>query len=104
MRAKGNNYGLYQTLNQNIPRQDLKAPQKTHILEKILNLSSRETEAIVMLVCEHARIHEDFVYDPKDITLPYGGSFDKKTATFDLKKMPITLRWIIFKFLEIVEK
>ena len=104
MRTKGNNYGLYQTLNKNIPKQDLKAAQKTHILEKIITLSPRETEAVVMLVCEHARIQEDFIYDPEDIALPYDGSFDKKTATFDLKKMPIPLRWIIWKFLEIVEK
>ncbi len=97
MKTQGNSYGLYQTLNQNIPKQDLKAAQKTHILEKINSLSRRETEAVVMLVCEHARIHEDFVYDPENITLPYEGSFDKKTATFDL-------RWIISRFLEIVEK
>ena len=83
---------------------DLKAAQKTHILEKIVTLSSRETEAVVMLVCEHARIHEDFVYDLEDVTLPYEGSYDKKTVTFDFKKMPISLRWIILRFLEIVEK
>nr|QBK85525.1 MAG: BET bromodomain protein [Marseillevirus LCMAC101] len=104
MGTKGNNYGLYQTLNQNISKKDLKSVQKTYILEKITTLSSRETEAVVMLVCEHARIQEDFVYDPEDITLPYGGSFDKKTVTFDLKKMPISLRWIILRFLEIVKK
>ena len=104
MGTKGNNYGLYQTLNQNIPKKDLKAAQKTYILEKIISLSQTETEAIVMLVCEHARIQEDFVYDSEDVTLPYDGSFDKKTVTFDLKNMPISLRWIILRFLEIVKK
>ena len=104
MGTKGNNYGLYQTLSQNTPKKDLKSDQKAHILEKILNLSSRESEAIVMLVCEHARTHDDFIYDPKNVTLPYGSSFDKRTATFDLKEMPISLRWILLRFLEIVEK
>jgi hypothetical protein len=101
---KKGNYGLYQTLNKNLPKQDLKAAQKSHIIERISNLKERETEAIIMLVCEHARIQENFSYDPENIILPYEGSFDKKTVTFDLKKMPIPLRWIIFKFLEIVEK
>jgi len=104
MGTKGNNYGLYQTLNQNIPKKDLKSSQKAHVLEKITNLSSRENEAIVMLIYEHARVHEDIIYNPEDVTLPYGGSFDKKTVTFDFKKMPISLRWIILKFLDIVEK
>ena len=101
---KKGNYGLYQTLNKNIPKQDLKAAQKSHVIEKMSDLSVRESEAIVMLVCEHAHIHENFMYDPEDITLPYEGSFDKKTVTFDLKKMPISLRWIISRFLEIVDK
>lgn len=101
---KKGNYGLYQTLNKNLPKQDLKAAQKSHIIERISNLTERESEAVVMLVCEHVRIHENFSYDPENIILPYESSFDKNTVTFDLKKMPIPLRWIIFKFLEIVEK
>ena len=104
MSSKIVSYGLYQTLNKNIPRKDITSTQKTLILEKLNKLTIDQIEAVVMLVCEHGRVHNDFDYDPENVNLPYEGVHSKNSVTFDLKKIPIPLRWILLKFIEVINK
>lgn len=104
MNTKIINYGLYQTLNQNIPKRDLTVAQKTSILDGIESLAIEEKEALIMLIYEHARLNDNFVYDNNQLSvMPYNGEFSNKSINLDIKNFPIGLRWIIFKFINIIQ-
>lgn len=97
-------YGLYQTLNSKIPKSDLKATQKIELNDFIENSTYEQKEAILLLIYEYARINEDYVYDPVSINIPFGGKVQSNDVHFELKKIPIHLRWILWKFTQIGQK
>lgn len=91
-------YGLYQTHSKNIPKKNLVAKDKKWLLEKIKELDSEQKEALVMLICEHAKLNQTF--DPNNfLNLPYDGFVENEGVSFDLGLMPFGLRWILFRFI-----
>jgi len=93
---------VYYTLNVNIPKKDLSAAKKRDLLERIERLETEQREAVFLLICEHYKSESGLDLD--GLTLPYDGEKKKKGVEFDLDKLPIPLRWILYKFTLIVIK
>lgn len=105
------NYGLYQTfappdesgeVTSSLSKKDLSVAQKKELLQKLSTLTRDQTDAVFMLIVEHSRRYGNFEYNPTDIHLPYGLEQKAKTITFDLKKLPIPLRWILWRFSNVI--
>lgn len=98
-------YGLYQTLNNNLPEKKLTQPQQKKLLSKLYNLDEEQTEAVFMLVVEHARLNDEFdIQDLDDAQLPYGIKKVNNNLEIDLTSIPDPLKWIIWKFTDVVCK
>ena len=96
-------YGLYQTLDKNIPRKDLTEKEKKHILKKIKGAAPDQLEAMFMLICEDARLHDDFEGELENYELPYRGKSQDEGVQFNLERFPRRLRWIIFRFCNVIK-
>ena len=96
-------YGLYQTLSGGIQPKKLTAVQKRELAKHLNSVPDSQAEAVLMLVCEHARVSGDFDYDPENLLLPYGLTTDNPMV-FDLAKLPAPLRQILWKFKNITPK
>ncbi len=107
-------YGLYQTFAppreksgespSNLPKKDLSVKEKKILFQKLSSLNKTQTEAVFMLICEHARQNDDFDYDPSDLQLPYGLWKKSKTVIFDLEKLPVQLRRILWRFSNVINQ
>jgi len=95
------NYGLYQTLNVNIPRRKLTKQQKDELWDKLKNIEEEETnEVVFMLIYEHNRVSDK----GKDESLPYKGKKRTKGVEFNLENFPRRLQWILFKFFSFIQE
>lgn len=99
-------FQLYYTLNKNIQTADLKKSEKEEIISYIPKLDETHRNAIFLLIYEHYRNETqetDSIYK-----LPYGGieinGEKKEGVEFNLGKMPIPLRRILFKFIKILQQ
>ncbi len=101
-------YGLYQTLtstsfdDSKLSQKDLSTDQKKELLCKLSAINKAQTDAIFMLIIEHARINNEFIYDQTNMKLPYGLEQKSKIIVFDLKNLPISLRWILWRFSNVI--
>ncbi len=95
-------FQLYYTLNSNIQTADLKKSEKEEILRTINIMDVHSKKALFLLIYEHAKINEDISSNIYDI--PYGGVETDGCLEFNLAKMPIKLRRILYKFIKIVQK
>lgn len=94
-------FQLYYTLNTNIQNTDLKKSEKEEIVKTIKNMDDSSRKALFLLMYEHMKLNEKIT----DIyQLPYGGTKKGTSLEFDLGKMPIKLRRILYKFVKIVQK
>jgi len=91
---------LYYTLNSNISKKDLPEGKKIELIKKISKLNQEQIEAFFLLICEHQKIENGIDYK----SIPYGGIKQKSGVQFDLQSFPIQLRWILYKFIDIVIK
>ena len=95
-------YPLYHTLDKNLKKSDLTATQKKDLLKKPSNIENDETrKAVLMLIVEHSKIVDDVRISPENFILPYNISQNKKDIYIDLENLPIPLRWIIWKFMNL---
>lgn len=93
-------YALYESLDQNkeMYDKDLTKECKKDLI-KFMNSSKPEfCREILLLICEHARLNREFIFDESNIILPYGGFQKENNISFEIKKLPIPLRHILFKF------
>jgi len=107
-------YGLYQTFAppeesgagspSKLPKKDLTSAQKKELLQKLGSLDHDQTEAVFMLICEHARRHDEFTFNPSEYQLPYGLEQKSKTIVFDLKELPVQLRWVLWRFSNVIKQ
>lgn len=92
------NYGLYYTLNSNIPQKQFPASKKTNLVKITNKLLDQEKEAFILLIYEHFRINSD-----DNINLiPYSGQQKNKDVIFDLDNFPNELCWILDRFVSVV--
>jgi len=97
-KKSNNNYGLYQTLISSEKDLPLSEEEQKNLMERIKNSSYETREAIFMIICEHAKIHEEFNYDPENISLPYEIKTGRNKVTIDLKNIPVELQRILLRF------
>lgn len=97
-------YNLYHTLNNNVPSKKFPATKKKTLQAKLKTLDDTSKEAFLMLICEHARLNDDFKYIPEKENLPYKGIQNDEDIVFDFKEIPNQLCWILSKFLDVVCK
>lgn len=95
-------YGLYQTLSFNIPKRDLSLTQKKELVKRISTLGKKQCEALLLLICEHARSSGDF--DIQTLEIPYTGKQEGGNVVFDFSKFPVSLRWVTWRFIQVVFK
>jgi len=96
-------YSLYHTLNGKLPTTKFTSNHKKDLLKRLSSIDETGKEAVLMLICEHARIHDQFVYS-ENLVLPYGGAQKGKDTVFSLEKLPVDIRWILIKFLNVICK
>jgi len=90
-------YTLYHTLNTNLRKSDISKTDKMKILDVVKDMNEEELEAFFML------IHEHYVYENNDeIDLPYGCQQTNEGININMTKIPIKLRRILLKFVNIV--
>jgi len=97
--------GLYQTLTvKDLPTKDMRSKQKKELRQKLDELSDiTKKEAVCMLIIEHARLHDDYEIKKEmgGIELPYRGKIVEDSPAFYLEKLPIALKWILWRFMRI---
>jgi len=92
-------YGLYQTFSLNTPEEDLSEKEKRELKDFLLNADSDQKKAVFFLIIEHAILNDNFSYDPKNqLILPYDLIQNEKNLEFNLENLPINLKWILWKF------
>ena len=96
-------YSLYHTLNRDVDSKKLSLKQKKELVKEANNLDENGKEAFLMLVCEHARINDDYNFLKKKV-LPYNGVSKNGDIIFEINKFPPQLCYILIKFLKIVKK
>ena len=95
-------YGLYQTFAPSENSESITTKQKNALQKKFSNLDTEQSEAVLMLICEHARLNEDFVYDPSNIVLPYGLEQKKSTVGINIENLPEALQQILWSFSNVI--
>lgn len=96
------NYGLYQTLDYDTPKKDMRSSDKKLLTKNLLKLDDSQKEAVLLLICEHARINDDYIWNNDENTLPYNLKYDKIELMFDVNELPIKLKWILNKFIDVI--
>ncbi len=97
------NYGLYQTLDYATSKKDISSAEKKTLKKRLSSLETHEKEAVILLICEHARIHDEYIFDGSLLELPYKCVSKKSEFHFSINKLPIKLRWILQKFMEVID-
>lgn len=97
-------YPLYSTLNVNIKKKDMPRTKKIELVGKLNKMTKTQHEAVLMLICEHARCVENYSFSKPNFSLPYKASIVKQDAKFDLESLPPELKWILYKFSQVCEK
>lgn len=94
-------YGLYQTLNQGISSRELSDDKKRRLTRRLKKASSDQKEAVLLLICEHARINDGYeISDQNTADLPYGLVALSEGLEFELDKLPNALQRILKKFID----
>lgn len=96
-------YGLYYTFSSNIPEEELSEKDINNLISKTSSLSYEQKCAFFMLICEHARLNEQFQYDEEEGILPYSINQEENNILIDFSKIPRELQWILFKFSNIIK-
>jgi hypothetical protein len=97
-------YGLYQTLCSSEESPNMSFKKVKDLSQRLSNLSYDQIEAVCMLICEHARQNNDFVYDPENINLPYSIVAENNKIEFDVQNLPVELQYILWKFTCIIKE
>lgn len=88
---------LYQTFNCELPSSDLKKTEKEHLIKCIQELDQVGSEIMFTLIYEH--YIRTLPSDTSEKTkTPYGCKYEKGDVTFNLTKIPIPLRHILYRF------
>ena len=98
---------LYFSLNKNIQNIDLKKNEKKELIDILPSLDIQTKEAFFLLIYQHMietqqnQINSTVSEEP---IIPYEGIEENNSIIFNLGKLPIELRRILYKFVKIVQK
>jgi len=93
-------FPLYTTLSQNLGARDLTIIQKNDLIKKIATMEPEAHELIYALIKCYYIANEN----NDGITLPYSGKFDKDSTSFNLLDLPLRLRQMLYKFVNLHNK
>ena len=90
-------FPLYTTLSQNLVAKDLTVLQKNDFVKKIATLEPEAHELIYALIkCYYIEKESG-----DSITIPYNGKLDKDCINFNLLSLPLQLRQMLYKFVNL---
>ena len=89
-------FPLYDSLSKNILQSDLTSAQKRTFIKRIGKIDKNGHDLVYALIRMFQVENSD---EDIGFTLPYNGTHVNKDITFDLDKLPNTLKQILFKFL-----
>lgn len=94
-------FQLYYTLNRDFQERDLNKSEKEFLRNKLTELKQNRKglEAFVLLIFEHYFVEHGEI--PKEV--PYGGKQTREGCSFDIESFPVKLRWILYKFTNVVK-
>lgn len=83
-------------MNTNISSRDLTLKQKSDFISKIKDMDDKGMELIYVLMraYQNDNDEEKMTYD-----LPYNGDMNGNSMTFNISKLPIKLRQLLYKFM-----
>ena len=96
-------YDLYYTLNTNIPTREFTKEEKGVFWSSLSKLSQTQSQAVVLLIYEHSLVADNLSILHVPLMLPYGGNQKKNSVSFDFDLFPLGLKWILFKFFEVLK-
>ena len=91
------NFPLYINLAKDLPSKDLTMKQKEDFLSKTRRIDDKGTELLYVLI----RLFEKENTGSNTSDLPYEGKPRKNDLIFDLEKFPVSLKHILYKFLNL---
>lgn len=95
-------FPLYNSLYKDLPDKDLKIADKKKFISHIKKIDQKGYDLIYTLIKVYYLNNE---IDTTIYTIPYGGKFINKDLIFDLNEIPIKLRQLLYKFLNMhIEK
>lgn len=94
-------FGLYQTYASSASDEPL-SEKKFERLDSFEPADDTVAGNMILLVCEHARLHNDYTYAP-DTPLPYGMKVKDGVTTIYVRKLPNPLQNILYAFMKTVE-
>ena len=95
-------YDLYYTLNTNVPTREFTKEEAALFWANMSKLDQLQSQAVVLLIYEHSLVMDKLLSLPVSLILPYGGKQKQTSVSFDFGLLPSNLKWIIFKFLEVL--
>jgi hypothetical protein len=101
-------YDLYHTFStQEQPKTKFTIKQKNKLIQFLSNLGPEHAEAVFMLICEHARVCDNYkpiVNNDKNyvLNLPYKLQQHSNNVEFNIKHLPNNLVHILWKFYNVV--
>ena len=95
-------YDLYYTLNTNIPTREFTKEETAIFWTNISKLDQLQSQAVVLLIYEHSLVMDKLSFLHDLLVLPYGGKQKKPSVSFDFVLLPSNLKWILFKFFEVL--
>lgn len=95
-------FPLYDSLSKNIPNTDLTVAQKKMFVKKIEKIDKNGHELVYALVRMYQVENKE---ENINFALPYTGVYVDGDISFNLDNFPISLRHILFRFLNVhIEK
>jgi len=95
-------YDLYYTLNTHIPTREFTKTEMATFWTNISKLDNFQSQAVILLIYEHSLIEAELMVLPDSLVLPYEGKQKKLSVSFEYDLLPSNLRWILFKFFEVL--
>ena len=96
-------YDLYYTLNTHGRSTDFTPEENDVFWNTLRQLTLSQSSAVVLLIYEHFLVVRDLDTVPIEVVLPYVGKQTKRGVSFSFAAFPIELKWILFKFFEVVD-
>ena len=95
-------YDLYYTLNTHIPSREFTKEELVTFWTNINKLDQLQSQAVVLLIYEHSLVTAELTSLPNPLVLPYEGKQKKPSVSFNYNLLPSNLKWILFKFFEVL--
>ena len=95
-------YDLYYTLNTHIPSREFTKEEMGTFWTNINKLDQLQSQAVVLLIYEHSLVTAELTSLPNPLVLPYEGKQKKPSVSFNYNLLPSNLKWILFKFFEVL--